>query len=169
MWEVCLSKGKVLYKSSVKYPFLKRGIIPSRTQVSTTWHFRNLFTSAALSEPYCLAWSYSAAALVNVHSGDSWRVASYMSAQVWPGSSVFLWGEWRLQAGDLWGGDLLEGYPKEVTEDLRLCPMHFPRMWPLLRKLMGLCALQQANHHHRQVHLLISCLKNVTIFQIPPL
>lgn len=30
------SKGKVLYKSSVKYPFLKRGIIVSRTQVSNT-------------------------------------------------------------------------------------------------------------------------------------
>lgn len=74
-----------------------------------------------------------------------------MFSQVWPGSCVFLWREWRLQAGDLWGGELLENPPKEVTEDVRLCTVPFSWVWPFLRKLLGHCAILQAYHHHRQV------------------
>lgn len=49
----------------------------------------------------------------------------------------------------------MEMYPKEVTEDPRLCPVSFPRVWPLLRQLLGHRALFQTYHHHRQVCLLM--------------
>lgn len=71
--------------------------------------------------------------------------------QRWPGSSLFLWGEWCVQAGDLWRGDLVQSCSEETPESFGLCPMSFPWMWLLLWQLMGHSAVQQAHHHRRQV------------------
>lgn len=83
----------------------------------------------------------------------SWDL--FCGPQGWPGTSLFLWREWRVQAGDLRRRNLVESCPEETTENLRLCPMSFPWTWPLLWELMGHSALLQAYLHNRQVCLLI--------------
>lgn len=89
---------------------------------------------------------------VSTVAGLIWWVVSPVLPQGGPGSSLFLWRERCLQAGDLRWGDFLEVSAKEVTEDLGLCPV------PFLWKLLGHCAFLQPHHYYRQVCLVFAWL-----------